>query len=133
MTPLTINPGVLAEPVEQTSGQIAYLYRWATRSANDAPVAIGVIATVRWMTGRRGAGPMTDRPTPDTPLAVRSEYAYALAAARRPGTGSTSRRAAGAALVLAIASGDLGQVPALLEMIGPTAPFESSITYPCAA
>lgn len=133
MTPLTIKPGVVAEPAEAVVAQIAQMYTWALRRPNDDPVALGVIAAVRWLTGRRGVGPITDRSTPDTVAAVRSEYAYALIAVRRPGISSTARRAAGAAMVLAVASGDLGQVPALLESVEGGAPLESSITYPYAA
>ncbi len=131
MTTLTIKPGAVAEPAERVVEQIAQLHRWALRRPTDDPVALGVIAAVRWLTGRRGTGPMTDRPTPDNLVPVRAEYALALGASRR--AGSTSRRATGAALVLAVASGDLGQVPGLLAAIGPGAPLESSITSPCAA
>jgi hypothetical protein len=129
MTHLAIKPGAVAEPAVQVVEQIGQFYQWALRRPDD-PVAGGVIAAVRWLTGRRGTGPMTDRPTPNCLVSVQAEYAYAMGASRRPG--STSRRATGAALVLAVASGDLGMVPTLLAAIGPGAPLESSITYHCA-
>jgi hypothetical protein len=131
MATLTIAPGAVVEPVEQVVGQLDQLYRWALRRPHDDPVTLGVVAAVRWLSGRRGVGPMTDRPTPDDLVPVRVEYAVALSTSRKPG--STSRRATGAALVLAVACGDLGQVPDLVASIGAGAPFEVSITFPYAA
>lgn len=131
MTTRTIRLGAVAEPAELVVEQVAQLYRWALRQPSCNPAAIGVIAATKWLSGRRGTGPITDRPTPDNVASVRAEYAFALAASRRPG--STSQRATGAALVLAVASGDLGMVPQLLTALGDGAPLEVSITPPCAA
>jgi hypothetical protein len=126
MEALRITPAVLVEPVDQTADQITRLYQWALRQGDD-PVSLGVIAAVRWLTGRLGTGPVTDRPTPEDLLQVRTEYAFARGAVR-DAIGSTARQALGVSLVLAVATGDLGGIPDLLDRAGASAPLRSSIT-----